>query len=626
MAHFGSPKQPNKVLITAFKRGMAATLALARDRAMGAARPLYYGDHRVKGMAKIWDEAKNAYRETLDLDKQRRSASYRQSFSPDQLEELDRKVLPDSRLLLKAENNIRRNFYRIMLKTAVKYGNKETKRVKRGEGPQGYLNLLWDYAGSRIRDVCKARYFFPPPTELKLADGSEGVGYPALGGQSAYLLNHDNLPELDFGDMIRSHLVELARQCMKYNVPLRPAKRYIDQLLNRLLPFLDYVYSGRKSGRSNFVREGTEELRDVVDRISILYGMRNGRAPSITSMVAVDTEVTLSDADAPVVEEYPDDLTEPQFEHTPQTPEESIIASDTSVEEDFEQSKNQDFFATLVGRAEEEGVDEWSDALDTLKQLLDDGILDEEDAAQILKQAQEESRRIGSAFHDFVSKGFPSPFVMSAVVHHGDEMVQDRSGLLIVSELSVAGGKGRVDLTVFRRKLLPSVDATQPKVIYEPCMVVEIKTKSAFEIDIYGVRSKSEKEKNIVSEFLLERRRITDKEWADIRASISPGSVKQIELYREAMLNEYQRVGWIDPSPPNELIKAVVLVDSKETWSAARDALHALIVEGYEMVMNNGISTGDILQVSENGSPLRLAMHMVSDSCSAIEVKPPAKR
>ncbi len=626
MAHFGSPKQPNKVLITAFKRGMAGTLALARDRATGVVRPLYYGDNRVKGMAKIWDEAKTAYRETHDRDRQRRSASYRQSLTPDQLEELDRRVLPDSRLLLMAENNIRRNFYRIMLKTAVKYGNKETKRVKRGEGPQGYLNLLWDYAGSRIRDVCKARYFFPPPTELKLVDGSEGVGYPSLGGQPAYFLNHDNLPELDFGDMIRSHLVELARQCMKYNVPLRPAKRYIDQLLNRLLPFLDYVYTGRKTGRSNFVREGLEELRDVVDRISILYGMRNGRAPSITTMVAVDTEVTLSDADVPMVEEYPDCVTEPQLENMPHIPVENVITTDTSIEEDIEYPTTPNFFTTIVGRAEDKGVDEWSDALDTLKQLLDEGILDKEDAAQILKQAKEESRRIGSAFHDFVSKGFPSPFVMSAVVHHGDEMVRDRSGLLIVSELGVAGGQGRVDLALFRRKLLPSVDEAPPQIVYEPCMVVEIKTKSAFELDIYGVRSKSEKEKNVVSEFLLERRRLTDEEWMDIRGSISPESVKQIELYSEAILNEYQRVAWIDSKPPNELIKAVVSVDSTETWNEARDALHAVIIEGYEMAMNNGISTGDVLQVSENGIPLRLVMHMVSDSCSATEVEPPAKR
>ncbi|MHA1882772.1 MAG: hypothetical protein ACTSUO_06970 [Candidatus Thorarchaeota archaeon] len=106
------------ILTIAFKMAIAITLALARDRATGKSRPLYFGEgKRIKGMARIWKGAKEKYSKTLE------------------------QGCPDASVLLSVEHSIRRSFSRILLKTSVKYGNTETKRVKREEGNKKYLNL-----------------------------------------------------------------------------------------------------------------------------------------------------------------------------------------------------------------------------------------------------------------------------------------------------------------------------------------------------------------------------------------------------------------------------------------------------------------------------------------------------
>ena len=83
------PRNPARILTTAFKMAMAITLALGRDRATGKARPLYFGQgNRIKGMAKVWDEGKRNYQQTVE------------------------EGHPDASKLLIAEHNLRRSFSR----------------------------------------------------------------------------------------------------------------------------------------------------------------------------------------------------------------------------------------------------------------------------------------------------------------------------------------------------------------------------------------------------------------------------------------------------------------------------------------------------------------------------------
>ena len=61
------PRNPARILTTAFKMAMSITLALARDRATGKAKPLYFGQgNRIKGMVKIWNRAKQEYQRTVE--------------------------------------------------------------------------------------------------------------------------------------------------------------------------------------------------------------------------------------------------------------------------------------------------------------------------------------------------------------------------------------------------------------------------------------------------------------------------------------------------------------------------------------------------------------------------------
>ena len=592
------PRSPGKALTTAFQMAMSATLALAKDRATGEAHPLYHGQgNRIKGMAKIWREAKDEYKETVT------------------------NGVPDAWKLLKVEKDIRRNFFRIMLKTSIKYGNRETKRIKRSEGNQEYLNQLWDYSGSRIRDVMKERFEFPRPGIITLGNGKLGVGYPGSAKTPIYPLRHNHLPELDFGDMVRSHLVELVRQCLKYGVPRRKAMKYVDELVARLLPFMDYVYTERNTGRSNFIRGGIQELRAVVDQIRSQFGTRNGRPQSMTSVIAASLEEHTSKnggslAEPEEIEEAAEEwvlLDDPHYSFSAPVDESETAAEDYVT----------NLFDRMIARTKKEGIIEWGDSIEQVKSLIMNGTLTEDDARELLRKTTEESRRVGIRFHRFISRYFPSPFKLSATVYHGDEMTYDKSGMLLISELYVASGRGRADLVLMRRKSLSRVDDSSPIVAYEPCMVVDLKTRSSFDVDIYGVKTKSKSEENTVNEFVLERRRMSEDNWTKVIASpVSEADKAQLQAYSDAILSEYSSVMRRDTLAPTDLLKAVIVVDSKEDWGEMRGAILPLVLEAYQRASNNDLTMGEVLRPSEKGHPLRMALKVLSKTISASEVQP----
>ena len=139
-----------------------------------------------------------------------------------------------------------------------------------------------------------------------MPNGKMKIGYTGSTKIPVYPLRHNHLPELDFGDMIRSHLMELGRQCLKYSVPMRAAKTRIDELVERLIPFLDYVYTERRTGKKHFIREGLRELRRIVDRMRAQYGVRNGRSLSITETIS-ERRRDVTAVEVVESDEYPDD-------------------------------------------------------------------------------------------------------------------------------------------------------------------------------------------------------------------------------------------------------------------------------------------------------------------------------
>ena len=579
MSVFEVPKRPGKVLTIAFLRAMSGLVALARDRATGKAKPLYYGDSKIKGIAVMWKDAKERYKATANDQK------------------------PDATVMTNQENNIRRNYTRILLKTSVRYGNTETKRVKRKEGNQNYLNILWDYAGSRLRDLGMIRYPFPKAPLIEYDNGKPVYGYRGSKKNPKYIPIHYDKSELDFVDMIRAHLMELARQCLKYGVPIRDSKSYIDELIWRLTPFLDYVYTEGKIGRAGFIKGSMKDLREVVNRISVLYGQRNGRAQSITSEVR---EVLSGQSDEEILD---NSIIDP--DHLDEFMDEQDYKADPIEEE---------LFDLLLKRCMNEGNPEWKKNIRRIHHLKNSDILTVDDAKNLLEEFAEKSRKIGSEFHAFVSHLFPSPFKLSAAIYHGDSMVSDKSGYLLVSEIPIAKGRGRPDLILLRRKDLKRPDESKPRAIYVPCMIVDVKTRSAFDLDLYGVESKAKPPKNIVIESYWDRRKLTDDEWIHVLQCIPKDDEKlQVEAYSREILSEYRNVTWIDNSPPDEMVKAIIVIDSKENWVKMRDALYPLIVDTYNKLQTGSIKENDIQIPNYHMKPLRMALKLLSTTGNNIK-------
>ncbi|MGY5875805.1 MAG: hypothetical protein RTU30_08670 [Candidatus Thorarchaeota archaeon] len=570
------PRNPSRILTTAFKMGMAITLALARDRITDQTRPLYYGlGNRIKGMVGIWDEYKRRFKQTVD----------------------DR--CPDASVLLKAEHNIRRNFSRILLKTSVRYGNTEKRRVKREEGNKKYLNILWDYSGSRLRDVVKARYFFPQPVLIEVIKGKAKYGYHGSSKTPFYPVSHNHLPELDFGDMIRSPLMELCRQCLKYGVPIKAAKKYIDMLLHRLIPFLDYVYTERRSGRPNYVRGGLQELRAVVELIKMEYGTRNGTRPSITSEIQ----------EAVSYDPHSED------DHAPDTDE-----AESQNVESGEKPKTH-FLRDVITQAASE------DIVLTTGDLPNVDFLTAQDSEELLRLAKEERRRIGTRIHRFVSRNFQSPLSLNGVIHHGTGMAYDDSGLVLLSEVPIDRGRGRVDLVLARVRQLTRVDGAHAPIICEPFMLIELKTKSAFDFDIYGVPSKSKDKNNIVCEFILERKPLTDEEWETVLANTPDKYEKgQLNAYETTTLADYEQVMKRDNDRQEKLAKAVLVVDSHQDWRNIQQVILPLVQQAYDGCVEGTLSEGDYLIPSDGKVRPRIAMRMLSvvkPNTDELSLKPP---
>ena len=208
------------------------------------------------------------------------------------------------------ENNIRKAYLDYCWKSTAPYGNKETKRVYDwNKGTVGPLNALFNFAGARLRDMAMTRYPFPEPDHYKLwryrdkkvkvvpkriVDGLKArgefnsfkklegfaaswkAGYPSASDTPRYFLAHPTLPSLDFVDMIRTPVFEVCRLCFIHSVPRSVAQRYINLIIHRLRPFLDYVYTKREVGEPHYNKRVWSIVGEMRREIKSLYGRNVG--------------------------------------------------------------------------------------------------------------------------------------------------------------------------------------------------------------------------------------------------------------------------------------------------------------------------------------------------------------
>ncbi len=517
--------QPNDILANAIYMGLVSLVRLASKRTSEKTRKHYTS---IKSMWQKWRE------------------QFEQSIA--------RKITDFSPV----EPNMRNQFLGIVWNSTRRFGNREFKRVYSWlEGTVGPLNSLLNYAGARLRDLAMTRYPFPEPESFqikKYSDGSKKIlskeeaellgpddavktywrgGYRRKGKSPLILLAHPTLPELDFVDMIRAHMIELCRQCFVHNVPRAEAHRYIKLLIHRLRPFLDWVYTDGKQGRPYFNRYSDHELREIVQEIRSLYGKRTGKEKSITEGLDAPETPILS------IEEFRDKV--------------------EKLRDNTNDEKERTIFSKILNH-------------------IDEGNIEQRDVEKVIDQILALSSREGNEWHRILLSDLHHPSSLKQVVFAGDNMLDDPSAVLIVGELPVSRRKGQIDLVIFLRREVSG------RVIWTPVMILEIKTKMSLDYNLYGLRTKNKSVKDYGPALYAWKTTKTEDEWKEIFTSApAPRTLDQLNVYESELLLEYGQVAAFDPTPPKSLWKGVIVLDTDqsplEVFEGFQDLLEDLVTK-----------------------------------------------
>jgi hypothetical protein len=454
-----------------------------------------------------------------------------------------------------AESSLRKLYRQMLWYSTKRYGNKEFKRVYDWkEGTVGPLNALLNYAGSVLRDVLVPRYPFPDPDlyEIrKYPDGHKKIvpksiadktppekgvkthlraGYRGNSRSPRVLLTHPTLPALDFGDMIRAHLVELCRQCFIHNVPHNESQKYIRLLIHRMIPFLDWVYTQGEEGRKDFYPDADRELRMIVLEIRTHFSKKIGIRDRITAWV--------------------DDVP-------------------TNLGIDFLEER----VKIVLEMTKEEHIRE---RCSIILKYIKDGIVTDTEVSKFIEEIIKKTQREGNDWHRVLLSGFSQPSSLKEAVFAGDYLLQTLSGIQYLTEVPVTGniGAGKIDLVLFAR-----TKRNAGQYIWTPVMILEVKTKAGFKFNLYGIRPRTRKPNVHVPVLYSWKEPLTDSEWKGMLDSIPPKShLDQLDAYEKAVLSEYNAlVG--DPLALKKLWKGVVTLDISQDYGNAKNAFDALIDE-----------------------------------------------
>ncbi|RLI58717.1 MAG: hypothetical protein DRO87_05025, partial [Candidatus Thorarchaeota archaeon] len=573
--------QPHVILGRSSYKGLRATVNLLKQRQLGKHGTLYTRARR------LFDQARTRL-ESSDL-----------SYNP----------------LSDVEPNIRKAFLEYCWKSTVPYGNEEFKRVYDWrKGTVGPLNSLFNYAGARLRDLAVTQYPFPEPEfyqvwryadgtvkvhpkrvidrlesdgtleRLKKAQGftvSWRAGYPGTRDAPRYFLAHPTLPSLDFVDMIRTHVFELCRQCFRLAVPVSVAHRYIRLLIHRLRPFLDYIYTRRETGEPHFYPRANSVLGELVREMRSLYARDVGvrtRASRIDRVSRLDRTVGLLRG---VIKEHLN-----------------------GTENDEERRVCQD-----------------------LLNKIDTEVIVDRDVEKMVEQVIGMVSEEGTRWHRILLSGLHHPRSLRQVIFSGDMMVDTPSSVIVVAELPLNRRQGQVDLALFIRRRVREQN------LWTPVMVLEVKTKGAFDLSIFGVRSNRSKKDRCLPATYVWRRPLNREEWnALTTSSVRRDTIVQLETYQKAILTEYRALVPFDEDPPTSLWKGVLVVDPTESPENIYQAFHALLnelVTAISLKERSMFNSSAVYTLpATHGPPVRVALKMLGSSGPDYllsQVAPPAR-
>ncbi len=345
----------------------------------------------------------------------------------------------------------------------------------------------------------------------------------------------------------------------------------------------------------------------------------NGRPQSITGEITdlgpVDSLTEIITQDSPLGDDTD------QFE-----PIDEIELADVDILNPEDKSKDEleTFFSDIAEQCDINLHPEWKPHVEKVLSLVDEGILTRADSEYVLQKMIEDSRMMGLAFHDFIANSEFSvrPFSLFAPIRHGDQMISEETPFLFTCEVSVANGRGRVDILVFRRKKLERADDSEEDTIWEPFILIEVKTKSFYELDLYATTTRSKDRNRRVIEPVIERRRSDVSEWEDIINSTPDDYGKdQLKAYEREVLSAYKRFARRDSNPPDRLMKGVLIVDLKENWETLRTCVRDLIIEAHHKYQNDGGSDRQFFSPISEGSSPRMGL-VIYSNCDTRDTAP----
>ncbi len=166
------------------------------------------------------------------------------------------------------------------------------------------------------------------------------------------------------------------------------------------------------------------------------------------------------------------------------------------------------------------------------------------------------------------------PSSLKSVVFGGDKMVADLFDIMIASEVSVltSQGMGKADIVVFVRRDIKG------RPIWTPILVLDIKTKTAFNFNLYGIRPKTKKSEVFVPSLYAWKTHFTKDDWDSlINSQLTEKDLDQLNAYESGLVSEYRRLVPEDVVAPLNLWKGIVIVDTDQTYYEAVQAFQHLL-------------------------------------------------
>ncbi|MFW9887707.1 MAG: hypothetical protein ACFFER_05955 [Candidatus Thorarchaeota archaeon] len=461
---------------------------------------------------------------------------------------------------------LRRLYLQMLWYSTEPYGNREFKRVYSWrKGTVGPLNALLNIAGAALRDILIPRYPFPNPEfyqvrkypdslkkvipkhvadRIPVEKGVETTlraGYRSSSKYPRVLLRHPTLPALDFGDMIRAHLVELCRQCFIHGVPGDESRRYIRLLIHRLIPFLDWVYTRGKVGRKNFRPDADKELRKIVLEIRTKFSRQVGFEEGISKQV----------------DSHPGDFGT-----------------------EFLKGK----VSEILSSAEDASVIE---KCETILRQIKNGIVTDRDVSRFIDEMTRKTQQEGNDWHRVLLSGFSQPRSLKEAVYAGDHLLQTPSGIQYLAEVPVLGsqGAGKIDLVLFAR-----AKRSRGQHIWTPVMILEVKSKMGLNFNLYGKRPRTRKPDVYVPVLQSWKTPLNESEWTSMLDSIPPERhLDQLDAYEDALLSEYNSlIG--DSLELKSLWKGFVALDVSQDYESTKMAFDELVEQIAARLLEGGFN------------------------------------